>query len=93
MSEGGREVGGAGVVCVCVCMCVCVWRWYGDLRRVCHFVPFRLADNQAIISTGLLLASSPGHSFFAGGRGGGWPGYEVGLVHACGASVEGELVT
>ena len=60
MSEGGREVGGAGVVyvclcvcvcvrvCVCVCVCVCervdglVW----GLRRVCHFVPFHLADNQ-----------------------------------------------
>ena len=24
MSEGGREVGGAGVVYVCVCVCVCV---------------------------------------------------------------------
>ena len=39
---------------------------------------------------GLVLALSPGHSF---GGGGGWPGYEVRLVHACGASVEGELVT
>ena len=61
---------------------------------------------------GLVLASSPGHSFGGGGGGGAgyevrlvlassrghcfggeWPGDEVRLVHACGASVGGELVT
>ena len=36
----------------------------------------------------LVLASSRGHCF-----GGEWPGDEVRLVHACGASVGGELVT
>ena len=39
-----------------------------------------------------MLVLSPGRSFGGGGEEG-WPGYEVRLVHACGASVEGELVT
>ena len=66
MSEGGREVGGAGVVymcvCVCVCVCMCVtvrvggtWVLVWGLRHacVCHFVLFDLAcTNYAMIRSG-----------------------------------------